>query len=231
MTENTVPGYRYVPARWFWFHWINVVCVLLLVFLAFVMMFRGEIGMPSFETKIGLKKLHTWVGYIFIANLAYRCLWSLFKNPDGFRAGLRQGLGIYGKSAARVVAGKKLPALGVVSVNRLVIITLFLLMTSSIVSGLYRAGSDLYYPPLGYLIKHFVVKPGEDADSLEPMHWKQRNKYVDGNRQRWVDGIGRVMGILHRYSGYAIMVLAIVHMIVISRLFIRRRQGDPGSRA
>lgn len=222
--ENGGKQYNYVPGRWFWFHWINVVCILLLVFLAFVMMFRGEIGMPSFETKQGLKKLHSWVGYIFILNLGYRLFWSLARDPARFWKRCRDSVSLYAGliRPANREKGRGLSIIGPKSYSRLVIITLFLLMGSSIVSGLYRAGSDLYYPPLGGLIRQFVVKPGDDPDNLVPRHWKQRGNYVDQNRQRYVDAGAKVMGMIHRYSGYAIMGLAIAHMLLISRMFRRR---------
>lgn len=215
--------FNHVPGQWFWFHWINVICILLLVFLSFVMMFRGEIGMHGFDSKLGLKKLHTWVGYVFILNLAYRLVWSLCSQPARFWRRCRESLGLYGALVKNPGKnGRRLSVVGPRSYSRVVIITLFLLMGSSIVSGLYRAGSDLYYPPLGDAIRQFVVKPGEDPDQLVPRHWKERGNYVDPSKQRYVDAGAKVMGIVHRYSGYIIMALAIGHMVLVSTMFRRR---------
>lgn len=218
-------GYRYVPVRWFWFHWINALCILLLVFLAFVMMFRGEIGMHSFEAKIALKKLHVWVGYVFLANLAYRLLWSLLRSPGEFMAACVDVLALLRRSLKAVVGREHLSVLGSMSLSRLVIVLLFGLMATSVVSGLYRAGTDLYYPPFGGLIKQYVVKPGDDPDALVPRHWQEREQYVDADKQQRVGVLAKGFGIIHRYSGYVIMALVIVHIFVISKMFRIRRKS------
>lgn len=52
-----------------WFHWINVLGVLGLAVLGLAILNEKIFG-ASAEGKVVLKTLHTYVGYVFAANLA-----------------------------------------------------------------------------------------------------------------------------------------------------------------
>ena len=55
------------PTRWF--HWVNALCVLLLIFVGLVFLFRQDLGLKGGEAKIALQKLHVGIGYVFAVNL------------------------------------------------------------------------------------------------------------------------------------------------------------------
>ncbi|MCU7800939.1 MAG: cytochrome b/b6 domain-containing protein [gamma proteobacterium symbiont of Lucinoma myriamae] len=67
-----------------WFHWINVLCVMALIFVGLVMLYKKELGISSLEAKIGLKELHVIIGYIFATNLVIRLLFA-FIGPASAR--------------------------------------------------------------------------------------------------------------------------------------------------
>jgi Ni/Fe-hydrogenase 1 B-type cytochrome subunit len=52
--------------------------------------------------------------------------------------------------------------------GRLAITFILLLMLTMAVTGLVRAGTDIYYPPFGSLVAEYIAAPGTAPDSIKP---------------------------------------------------------------
>ena len=58
------------------FHWINFSAIVLLFCFGMIMLFKTELGISATEAKINLKVVHVTIGYVFLANLAFRIIWA-----------------------------------------------------------------------------------------------------------------------------------------------------------
>ena len=89
------------PVRWF--HWINVICVIIISGLSLVTIYHNELALER-EARDLLKTLHVYVGYVFTANLVWRIIWAFCGNRFArWKAMLPFGRG-YGKAALGYVA-------------------------------------------------------------------------------------------------------------------------------
>ncbi|MDT8320490.1 MAG: cytochrome b/b6 domain-containing protein [Xanthomonadales bacterium] len=127
-----------------WFHWINFLCVLILMFIGLVIFNAGSFDLSN-AGKIQFKTLHAWVGYVFALNLLWRFAWAFFGNryarwrsilPGG--RGYLQALHRYLSAFA---AGRPEPYAGHNPAARLGIGLLLLLLTVQAVTGLVLAGT------------------------------------------------------------------------------------------
>ncbi len=57
------------------FHWVNVLCVLILAVFGLILLNEDAIGFSP-EGKILLKTLHVYTGYVFFVNLVWRIVWG-----------------------------------------------------------------------------------------------------------------------------------------------------------
>jgi len=196
------------------FHWINVVCVLLLVFLGLTLMYMNELGFSGWETKLALKKYHATVGYVFLFNLLIRFAWAFLGNAHArWRAFLpgresRRDALPYVKD---LLAGHPRQYVGHTPAGRVAVTLMFAVMLVLAVTGLIRAGTDLYYPPFGGLIAGYVANPGVDPATLKP------GKVPEANPERYdrVKSLRGSFGKIHIYAAYTLMFLAVLHIIAV----------------
>ena len=131
------------------FHWVNVIAITLLIFIGLVIL-NGKLFGVSTDGKILLKTIHVIVGYVFAINLLFRLLigfigkgherWSKILP---FKQGFAQALLEFKQHKKTAYKGHN-PA------GKLMVLALFLLMSTQLVSGLVIAGTDIYYPCLLY---------------------------------------------------------------------------------
>ncbi len=165
MTSSRFTQYRVwdLPVRLF--HWINFLSVFGLIGVALIMMNKQALGITGVDAKIGLKILHATIGYIFVVNLLVRLAWGFFANRYGR---WNQILPVKGFAALlstyveSVRNGEPQPFLGHNPLGRVAVTLMLLLMLILTISGLVRAGTDVYYPPFGTLAADYVAAPGTD---------------------------------------------------------------------
>lgn len=157
------------PTRWF--HWINALSVMALIGVGIAIMNTGALGVGN-PGKILLKTVHVWIGYVFAANLGWRLIWAFFGNryarwrqmmPGG--PGYVRALRSY---VSAFVAGSPQHYLGHNPLGRISVAVLFALIVVQAFTGLFLAGTDLFYPPLGRSIAQWVAAPGVDPSTLVP---------------------------------------------------------------
>ncbi len=153
------------------FHWINFISFLLLIFSGSVVHYGMELGL-SLDGYVLLKKIHTLVGYIFIANLLWRIVWgwtgsyyAQWRHILPFRQGYARSFLEY----IRGMFGRHKPSfLGHNPLGRLAVslfIVLFIIQGSS---GLLLTGTDIYMPPFGGAISQYIAAPEVDPSEVKP---------------------------------------------------------------
>jgi cytochrome b len=202
------------------FHWINFTAVTVLIFVGLVMLFKKELGIESVDAKIALKELHVIVGYIFVTNLAIRIIWGFIGN----RYARWRSLVPSGNYAANISEyltaskqGKPLQYAGHNPLGQLAVIVIFLCLVTMAVTGLVRAGTDIYYPPFGSIAAEYVASPGIDPESLVPYDTTD----VDKEKYDALKAFKKPFGTIHIYTSYFLMFLIILHIAAVVRIEIK----------
>lgn len=220
-TELTAYSVWDVPTRLF--HWINVLCILILAALGLILLNAGALEVSN-AGKVLLKTLHVWTGYVFALNLLVRIVWAFFGNyharwrqllPGG--KGYLQQLGSY---RASIAAGNPDHYLGHNPLGRIAIVGLLLVMISQACTGLLLAGTDIYFPPFGAFIAQWIAAPGVDPSTLIPYSPEMYDEaaYADMRSLR------RPFFLVHSYGFYLLAVGTAIHIAGV--VFTETREGD-----
>lgn len=218
--------YQYIvwdlPTRLF--HWINFTSVICLIFIGLVMLFKKELGIESIDAKIGLKVLHVSIGYIFVANLAIRIVWGFFGN----RYARWRSIIPTNKYLANALSytrsikqGQPLQYSGHNPLGQLAVFIFFLCLLTMAITGLIRAGTDIYYPPFGSVAAAYVAQPGVDPGSLIPYD----KSAVDIQKYDALKVFKKPYGNIHIYTSYLLMLLIVVHIAAVIRVEIKQGGG------
>ncbi|MCG9738630.1 cytochrome b/b6 domain-containing protein [Shewanella insulae] len=203
------------------FHWINLGLVMVLIFIGMVMLFKADIGISGLEAKIGLKKLHVWVGYLFAINLSIRLIWGVIGSHS---ARLSQflpdpkGLSRY---KAKLAKGGSPQYLHHNPLGRLAIFVMMLLLVTIMLTGLVRAGTDIYYPPLGGAVSDYIAQPGVDGASIKPYD----DTGVDGKKVAILKPYKSLAGKVHLYSVYLLILMIVLHIAGVIVAEIKHQPG------
>jgi Ni/Fe-hydrogenase 1 B-type cytochrome subunit len=216
MTSDNDTTYKAwnLPTRLF--HWINFLCVFILSSLGLIMLFKSEIGISSPEARIGLKVLHVSVGYVFALNLLIRLIggfvgdarsrWTVLLPGKTFRKEL---------AAYKASLTTKTPQtfIGHNPRGRLSVLVLLLLMTSMMITGLIRAGTDIYFPPFGGIAARHVAASGVLPAEIKPYD----KTGTDATKMAEMKAFKKPVGVIHIYGAYILWLLIFVHIIAVIR--------------
>ncbi len=206
-----------------WFHWINVLCVLGLIFVGLVMLNKQSLGITGLDAKIGLKELHVIIGYIFATNLFIRLImafigpasarFSAFLPQKNFKESLKN-------YKASIKAGKAQQFIGHNPIGRLAVTALFSLLIILAASGLFRAGTDIYFPPFGGAIARYLAEQGTDPSTILPYN----DTGVNADKKATLKVYKSPIGKIHLYAAYLLMLLIIIHIAAVVRAEVK--EGD-----
>jgi Ni,Fe-hydrogenase I cytochrome b subunit len=125
-----------------WFHWINVLCVLGLIFVGLIMLYKKDLGITSLDAKVALKTLHVTIGYVFATNLLLRFFFAL-KGPASARlSAFLPGKGFMASVKSyrtSLNSGKPQQYIGHNPLGKLAVTTLFTLLIVMSFTGIIRA--------------------------------------------------------------------------------------------
>ncbi len=206
------------------FHWINFLSVFSLIAVALIMMYKQELGITGTEAKIGLKTLHATVGYVFVINLLVRLVWGFFANRYGRWENILPGRGfayLLRGYMASVHSGEPQQFLGHNPMGRLAVTLMLLLMLVLAVSGLMRAGTDLYYPPFGTFATDYVAEAGADPAAIKPYDPTGTNPQRMAELKAFKGPFGQV----HKYAAYALMAIILLHIFFVIRMEVAEGGG------
>jgi cytochrome b len=216
MNNTTLKEYKVwdLPTRLF--HWINFLSVISLIFVGLLMMYKKDLGITSLEAKVGLKELHVTIGYVFATNLVWRIIWGFIGNRFARWSTILPGKG-YGavlqSYKASLKAGEPQQFLGHNPLGRLAVSVIVLLLFVMMVSGLIRAGTDVYYPPFGGFAASYVAAPGTDPATIEPYDATG----TDAERLAALKAFKGPFGEVHFYTAYTLMFLIVLHIFFVIR--------------
>ena len=153
------------------FHWINVICVVMLVALGTAILNGNRLGLAN-PGKILLKTLHVYVGYVFALNLIWRLVWGFVGGPYArWRSILPFGPGYGAELKAEVTAwagDRPVNYIGHTPLGRMAVTIILLVLLAQGATGLILAGTDVYLPPLGNYFAEHVKADGLTYDQVKP---------------------------------------------------------------
>ena len=207
-----------------WFHWINALTVLCQIFVGLIMLFKKELGITGLDAKIGLKELHVIIGYVFVINLIWRLV-MMFRGDqyNGWRGfiptkGYTNALKLY---LISIRDGHPRQFKGHNPLGRLAVCAIYSLLIVMAITGLIRAGTDIYYPPFGSMVAEYVAKPGVDPDKLIPYD----KSTVDEAKSNNLNKLKRPAGTIHLYGSYVLMFIIVLHVFAVVLIEIREGGG------
>ncbi len=224
MSKTTFHEYRAwdVPTRIF--HWVNFTTVICLIIFGLIMLFKKELGITGIDAKVGLKEVHVIFGYIFVLNLAWRILWGFIGNRYARWSNLLPGKDFISNIQhyiQSVKSGESEQYIGHNPLGRLAVIFIFLLLVIMAVTGLVRAGTDIYYPPFGSAVLEYIAEPGADLDSIKPYIADGTDKDKAAKLKAFKGPFGKV----HIYTSYVLMFMIVLHIFFVVRTEIREGGG------
>lgn len=196
------------------FHWVNFTAVIGLILFGLLMLFKTELGITSIEAKTSLKTIHVIIGYVFVLNLAFRILWGFIGNRYARWQAILPGRGFVQSLRdyrSSIRAGDPQQFIGHNPLGRLAVGALLLLMVVMAVTGLIRAGTDIYYPPFGSLVAEYVAAPGTDPANLIPYD----PAGMEPSKAEHLKAFKKPFGIIHLYTAYTLMFLIILHITAV----------------
>lgn len=203
------------------FHWVNLLLVLSLMFVGLIMLFKSEIGITGLAAKIGLKELHTVIGYLFAINLIIRLVWGFIGNRFAKFTGNLPKIGAIKQYQTALRAGENPQYLGHNPTGKLAVLVIMLILTVIMATGLIRAGTDIYYPPFGTAVTQYIAADGVDATSIKPYD----KTGVDKAKLAVIKPYKSLAGTVHLYSAYFLMLLIVLH---IAGVIIAELRHQPG---
>ncbi|GAB4121692.1 MAG: cytochrome b/b6 domain-containing protein [Rhodothalassiaceae bacterium] len=207
------------------FHWINFASLLGLIGVGLVILTAGDLGVPT-EGKIALKQVHVLIGYVFAINLLIRIVWGFIGSGHArwstllsFGSAYRQRLRDY--IAARKAGG--MPQFeGHDPLGQVAVAVLYLLLLTQAATGLFLAGSDLYWPPFGSMIAEWVAATGVDPGSLRPYGAKE---LLDSAAFDEMRALRKPIIEIHEYGFYALIAMGILHVAAVAIAEVRGGNG------
>lgn len=194
------------------FHWINFLAVLALASIGIVFLAADALGIPDDPGMIALKTTHVYVGYVFVLNLAWRLVWAFFGGPFARWRALLPGGGEYGRRLSEFIRGfvrGHAPFyLGHNPLARILLSALVLLLVVQGATGLVLAGTDLYMPPLGGVMRDWVAADTHDPALVRPYAPESVNPDAYAEMRSFRSPIVRI----HQYNFYLLIVLIVIHI-------------------
>lgn len=224
MPHEQTQEHQVWPAALRWFHWINAFCISVLFALGLIMLNKSGLGITSTEAKINLKVVHVVIGYVFVVNLFIRVLLGFFGPPRMRWPSVFPSAGYNAERkrfAAAERAGREHAWLGHNPKAKLALSLMYLLLFTMAITGLVRAGTDIYYPPLGSYFAGQVAADGVDPATLIPYD----KSTVNADKYKAMGEFKQLWGTVHIYSSYTLVALIFLHIFSVVRAELRR----PGS--
>jgi len=212
--DNELKSYPVWDAPTRWFHWINALSVIALAGAGLVILNDDALGLSN-PGKFALKKLHVWVGYVFVLNLCFRIAWAFAGNRYArWRQVLPGGPGYLHSVRSYVsafVAGKPQRYLGHNPLGRLAVAAMFALIVVQASTGLVLAGTDIFYPPFGHWFAHSIAAPGVAPSTVVPyapeLYDKPKYESMRAMRKPFVE--------VHEVTFYLLLIAAALHIAAV----------------
>lgn len=206
------------------FHWLNVLCVLILIAIGTVILNAKGLGIGS-DGKVMLKTVHVYVGYVFAINLAWRIIWgfvgsrfSRWKMALPFGSEYKAQLKAYIEGAKN---NKPVGFLGHNPIARLMVALLFLLLSLQAITGLVLAGTDVYMAPFGNSIKEWIATDSSTVELVKPYS----KEGINAETYKEMRAVRKPFITIHYYVFYVLLAAVLLHLLGVLMSEIRERNG------
>ncbi len=211
---NDLKVYRVWDTCIRWFHWINFGCVMVLLAVGVVILNAKALGVTN-DGKILLKTVHVWIGYVFVMNLLWRLLWAFLGGPHARWSAILPGGRGYIDEVRRYLiglrSGQTPEYLGHNPLGRIAITLLLILLCIQGATGLFLAGTDLFYPPFGSLIAGWVAASGVEPATLVPYAPQMYDEAAfDAMRD-----FRKPFITVHYYGFFTLLAVALIHILAV----------------
>jgi len=200
------------------FHWVNVISVVLPV------LYKKDLGTVSLDAKVAIKELHVLIGYVFEVNLMIRLGWGFIGNRFARWSNILPGRGFGATMAAYTASiknGQRQQFMGHNPMGRLAVVVLMALLMTQAITGLIRAGTDVYYPPFGAIFAARVAAGGVDPTTI-----KAYNKTgTDAKKYQALHDFKHIYGEIHYYTFFVLLAMMLLHIVVVIRMDISQGNG------
>jgi len=206
------------------FHWINFTAVISLIFVGLIMMYKKELGISSIDAKIALKELHIIIGYVFAVNLLVRVIWGFIGNQYARWSYILPGKGFKQEVTdykAFIKKGEPQQFIGHNPMGRLAITFIVLLLITLAMSGLIRAGTDIYYPPFGSYVIDYIAEPDVNPETIIPYN----PTGVNETKAKELKAFKGPYGKIHKYAAYTLMFMILLHIFFVVMTEVREGGG------
>lgn len=194
------------------FHWVNFLAVSTLASIGIVILAADPLGIPDDPGMILLKTTHVYVGYVFALNLAWRLAWAFFGGRFSRWRALLPGGHDFGRRLSEFVRGfvrGNAPFyLGHNPLARIFLSALVLLLVVQGTTGLVLAGTDVYMPPLGGVMRDWVAAETHDPALVRPYAPESVNPDAYAEMRSFRAPIVRI----HEYNFYLLIALIAIHI-------------------
>ncbi|MDP2126962.1 MAG: cytochrome b/b6 domain-containing protein [Pseudohongiella sp.] len=209
------------------FHWLNVICVLLLIVVG-VIILNATMSGVSPEGKVSLKILHVYIGYIFTLNLLWRLVWGFVGGKYSRWKSILPGGKDYIKQSSAYVDGFRkgdAPAYkGHNPLGRIMIAVMLFLLSAQMVTGLVLAGTDLYFPPFGHEFAEWATGAGENHSMLIGLEPGQK-EMLDPEGYASMREFRAPFVEIHEIIFYLLMLAIVLHVAAVVITEVRERSG------
>jgi cytochrome b len=206
------------------FHWLNVLCVLMLIAIGVAILNSKALGVTT-EGKILLKTIHVYVGYVFAINLGWRIVWGFIGSRFArWKMALPFGSEYKAQLKAHIDGAKNNKPVGFLGHNpiaRLMVALLFLLLSVQAVTGLILAGTDVYMPPFGNLFKQWVATDASTIDLVKPYS----KEGVNEDAFKEMRDTRKPFAVTHYYVFYIMLGAILLHLLGVLVSEIKERNG------
>ena len=213
-TSQPLVAYRVWDAPTRWFHWINALAVIGLIVVGTVLLFDDSLGMSG-PGKVTAKTIHVWIGYVLIVNLLWRFVWAFFGNRYArWKAILPGGPGYIAAAQAYVsafLAGEPKHYLGHNPIGRIAVLVILVLLVIQAATGLVLAGTDIFYPPFGNWVAHWVAAPNTDPSALTPL----ARDLMDKSAYAAMRSFRAPFAEIHEFGFYLLIAVVALHVVAV----------------
>ena len=203
------------------FHWLNVLFILALITIGLIMQNKAALGITGLPAKIGLKQLHVIIGYGFSLNVLFRLCWGWFAAKHQSLKHRTVSFREIKNYQTKIAQGQKPQYLGHTPLGRVSVTVMFILLVVVMLSGLIRAGTDIYYPPFGSLVQDYVAQTDVDSRQIKPYD----NHLVDQQKLASIKPAKSLIGSIHKYCVYLLMLMIILHVWAVIKTELSVHQG------
>ena len=160
-------------------------------------------------------RLFHWINFSNVILLIFFGLIMLYKKDLGITSlGFIAMLDSYLQS---LKAGRPQTYLGHNPLGRLAVSLIITLLLVLAITGLVRAGTDVYFPPFGNAVLEYIAAPDTDISQIQPYQ-------AAGTVTEKVDNLKafkKPFGSVHLYSAWALILLIVIHIIAVVRMEVK----------